>query len=256
MQAAASDRARVRVTQESWGSRVELCRPERRNALDHQSVAELQTAFGADDAGAVLLCAAGPAFCAGGDIGVLAEAAAGGDLTDVLVSNAARFADLIEAIVACPRPVVAAVDGVAIGGGVSLALACDVRIATRRARFVLGWGRWGLPPDGCVTALLAAAVGALRARALLLESAEIDTDSDLASLLFSRVVEPDRLEAEAVATAVSLAESPGAAAAKQATASLLLPAMRAQREAELAAIARAAAEPAVARRLAMIYKIE
>lgn len=256
MQAAGRDDPRVRVTREPWGTRVELSRPERRNALDQRSVAELREVFAVDEPGAVLLCAAGPAFCAGGDVGVLAEAAAGGDLSDVLVSNAATFADLVESIVACPRPVVAAVDGLAIGGGVSLALACDVVLATPRARLLLGWGRWGLPPDGCVTALLAAAVGAVRARSLLVEGAEIGAGSELAPLLFSRVVDPERLPDEAVATVRALAESSGARAAKEATASLLLPSMRTQREAELAAIARAAADPSVMGRLAMLYKIE
>jgi enoyl-CoA hydratase len=93
---------RVRTTHYAWGTQVELCRPERRNALDPQAVAELHEAFSTDGSGAIVLTAEGPAFCAGGDLRVLHDAAAGGDLVGMLRANAAAFADLVEAIVACP----------------------------------------------------------------------------------------------------------------------------------------------------------
>jgi enoyl-CoA hydratase/carnithine racemase len=244
------------VTQQPWGTKIELCTPERRNALDQQAVAELQDAFAGDGPGAVLLCAEGPAFCAGGDLRMLGQSAATGDLAHLLLTNAAAFADVIEAMVAGPRPVVAAIDGPAVGGGASLALACDVRIATPRARLAFAWGRYGLPPDGCVTATLAAAVGPTSARSLLIEGAEIGADSELAPMLFTRVVAVDRLEEEALATVIALADSPGARATKAATRELLLPVVRRQREEELAAIARAAADTATGERLAMLYKID
>jgi enoyl-CoA hydratase/carnithine racemase len=256
VQASGGSGPRVRTTVETWGVRVELCAPERRNALDQQAVADLRAVFAADEPGAILLAADGPAFCAGGDLAVLGQAASAGELVDVLVTAAGAFADLVDAIVAGPRPVVAAIDGPAVGGGVCLALACDVRLATPRARFVLAWGRHGLPPDGGATALLAAAVGPLTARSLLMECAELTTASELAPLLFTRVVEPARLAAEAAATAAALADSAGARQAKAATAALLLPALRAQREEELAALARAAADEAIGERLAKLYKIE
>lgn len=256
MQTPEASESRVRSTAQPWGTRVELCAPACRNALDPRAVADLQAVFARDEPGAVLLSATGPAFCAGGDLGVLGEAAAGGDLADLLRTSAAAFADLVEAIVTCPRPVVAAIDGPAVGGGVSLALACDVRIATPRARLLLAWGRHGLPPDGCASALLAAAVGSLPARSLLVESAELTTESDLAPLLFSRVVEPDRLEEVAVAAATELGAAAGPRAAKAVTAALLLPALRRQRDEELAALARAAADEVTSERLALLYKID
>src|SRR5205085_10686669 len=122
-------------------------------------------------------------FCAGGDLSVLSEAATAGDLAGLLAARAAAFADLVEAMLACPRPLVAAVDGPAVGGGVSLALACDVRVASPRAKLVLGWARWGLPPDGGARALLAGAIGADPARELLDAAAEIDTESPYADRL-------------------------------------------------------------------------
>jgi 2-(1,2-epoxy-1,2-dihydrophenyl)acetyl-CoA isomerase len=247
---------RVRTSEYDWGTRLELCAPERRNALDQQAVADLQQAFAADGPGAVLLCAEGPAFCAGGDLSVLGRAAVDGALVDLLTTAAAAFADLIEAIVACPRPVVAAVDGPAVGGGASLVLACDIRIGTPRARLDLAWARHGLPPDGGATALLAAAVGPMRARSLLMEAAVVPADSELTPYVFSRIVPVDRLAPESLATASALAESPGGRAAKAATTALLLPALRQQRDEELAALARAAADPTTGERLAMLYKID
>ena len=223
---------RVRTSQHAWGTQVHLCRPERRNALDAQAVAELREAFASQAPGAILLTAEGPAFCAGGDLRTLQESAASGDLVEMLTTNAEAFADLIEAIVACPRPVVALIDGPAVGGGACLALACDVRIATPRARLVLNWARYGLPPDGHATTLLAWTVGEERARSLLADAAEVTTDSDLAPRLFRGIVE----------------KRPDQAA--------LLAAMRAHRDEELAAIARAAGDKATSERLAMIYKID
>jgi len=238
---------RVRVSEHSWGCRVELCAPERRNALDAQAVAELRAAFAADGQGALLLCAEGPAFCAGGDLSVLARAAAEGGLAELLSTTAAAFADLIEAIVSCPRPVVAALDGPAVGGGVSLALACDVRLATPRARLVLGWGRLGLPPDGGAAALLGAAVGTERAQALLKESADVTTEFELAPLLFTRIVSAEQLEAESLLMVEQ--------AAKRVDAAALLAELRAQQDEELAALARAAADRVTSERLAVFYKI-
>ena len=255
MQVTGADESRVRTTRRPWGTKVELCAPGVRNALDPGAVGALRAAFTEDGPGAVLLSAVGPVFCAGGDLAVLGQVSTDGDLPEFLAANAAAFADLVEAIVACPRPVVAAIDGPAVGGGASLALACDIRLATPRARLVLGWGRWGLPPDGGASALLANAVGPSAARSLLIEAAEVGTDSPLAPLLFTRVVAPDLLTADAVAVCAALAESSGARGAKEATGALLLPALRAQREEELAALARAAADPSVVARLAMLYKI-
>lgn len=223
---------RVRTSEHAWGTQVLLCRPERRNALDPQAVAELSEAFAINGPGVIVLAAEGPAFCAGGDLSVLQDAATRGSLAETLMTNAVAFADLIEAIVGCSRPVVAVLDGPAVGGGASLALACDTRIATRKARLDLAWGRHGLPPDGHAETLLAWAVGRERARSLLADAAVITTTSELAPQLFGGIVEkrPDHGE--------------------------LLDAMRASRVDELAALAQAAADEGTSERLAVIYKID
>jgi enoyl-CoA hydratase/carnithine racemase len=239
---------RVRTSQHGWGTRVELIAPERRNALDERAVADLTAAFRTDGAGAVLLCAQGPVFCSGGDLEVLSRAAREGRLVDLLVTAAAAFADLVEAIVACPRPVVVAIDGPAVGGGACLALAGDVRLATPRAVLDLAWERHGLPPDGGASALLAAAAGPERAGRLLAESARLTTESDLAPLLFTRIVPEDQLPAESAAAVRQVAKRPDATA--------LLDELRRQRDAELAALVAAAADEVTSERLAVIYKID
>lgn len=223
---------RVRVTEQAWGTHVELCSPERRNALDPRAVAELHGAVTRDGSGPILLTAKGPAFCAGGDLRVLREAVAGDTLVEVLTTNAAAFADLIEAIVASPRPVVAVLDGPAVGGGASLALACDARVATPRARLVFNWSRYGLPPDGHATTLLGWAVGPERARSLLADATEITTESEVAACVFSGIIE------------------------KRTDWRELLAAMTASRDEELAAVAQAAADEGTGERLAVVYKID
>lgn len=239
---------RVRTSEHAWGTRVELCAPERRNALDQQAVADLTDAFTKDGTGAILLTGQGQVFCAGGDLEVLSRAAQTGGLIDLLVTAGGAFIDLVEAIVACPRPVVVAIDGPAVGGGVCLALAADVRLATPRARLDLAWARHGLPPDGGAMSLLAACVGQERAAALLEESARLTPESELAPQLFTRVVWPDRLESEARA-AVEVA-------AKRPDAPTLLAELRRRRDDELAAMAAAAADQVTSDRLAVVYKID
>jgi enoyl-CoA hydratase/carnithine racemase len=255
MKAAGPDESRIRTTAHPWGTHVVLSAPEVRNALDPYAVEALREVFARDEPGAVLLTADGPSFCAGGDVTLLARSAAAGDLVELLTAPAAAFSDLVEAVLCCPRPVVAVIDGPAVGGGVSLALACNVRLATPRVRLVLGWARWGLPPDGGAAALLGAAVGADDARALLAEGAELGTDSPLAPRLFTRVVAEEDVEATALATVSAMAADPGASASKAAAVAPVLAAVRAGREEELAALARAETDPSVVARLANVYKM-
>lgn len=233
---------RVRTEEQPWGLLVELCAPEVRNALDPETVSALLEVLGADGPGVVVLAGQGDVFCAGGDLRVMAGAA---DLSQLLAREAARFADLVEAVVTSPRPVVAAVRGAAVGGGMSLALACDVRIAGRSARLVPGAGRWGLPPDGGASALLPAAVGLAAATAVLVRGEALGATSPLAPLVFSEVVHDELVLVAAVAEAERLAAHPGARTAKAVTRAALLPALRAQRELELAALLAAAEDPAV-----------
>ncbi|NDJ91360.1 enoyl-CoA hydratase-related protein [Mycolicibacter kumamotonensis] len=136
--------------------RILLDRPDKLNAVDTPMLNELTVRLGdaaADDAvRAVLLTGAGRAFCSGGDLTGGNTAGAG---------HAAN--DVVSAITALPKPVVAGVHGPAVGYGCPLALACDLVVAARSAYFQLAFTQVGLMPDGGAAALLGAAIGRPRA---------------------------------------------------------------------------------------------
>jgi enoyl-CoA hydratase/carnithine racemase len=127
--------------------------PDTRNTLSEAVVTAgieaLSTAESDDDIRCIMLRGAGSHFCAGGNLqGLMARRQAG-------PAAQARMLELlhqwVEAMRACPKPVVAAVEGAAAGAGFSLALACDLVVASEEARFILSYARLGLTPDGGAT---------------------------------------------------------------------------------------------------------
>lgn len=127
--------------------------PESRNALSEAvitaGIEALSTAESDDEIRAIVLRGAGSHFCAGGNLqGLIARRRAGPPAQ-------ARMLDLlhqwVEALRACPKPVLAAVEGAAAGAGFSLALACDLIVASEDARFILSHAKLGLTPDGGAT---------------------------------------------------------------------------------------------------------
>jgi len=146
-----------------------LSGPARRNALSPQvyaaGVETLNMAEADPDVRAVVITGAQGHFCAGGDLSRLAHNRQH-DL-HAQAGNLDAFHDWIESIRAFPKPVIAAVEGVAAGGGASLALACDVIVAADTARFVMAYGQVGLSPDGGATWHLTRALGRSGALALL-----------------------------------------------------------------------------------------
>lgn len=192
----------VVITECEWGTLVELNRPERRNALDPATVDALWDAVTTPGEGAIVLHGRGPVFCAGGDLHALAEMSGA-----VVKDAAAAFHRLMRALFENERPTIAAVRGAAVGGGLSLALACDVRIAGRSASFVPGWLAAGAVPDGGGSALLAASIGALAARQLTLTGGAITADSPIGRLVCESV-DDDRVLERAVEVATQLAALP------------------------------------------------
>lgn len=141
---------------------VTLDNPARRNALSpsmHPVLrAALDRAAAEDRFGAVVLTGAGGYFCAGGDLNALSQRA---ELSrDERRARIEELHDTIRAIRACPRPVIAAVEGGAAGAGLSIALACDMLVAAEDATFAAAYVRVGLVPDGGLTASLARRVPA------------------------------------------------------------------------------------------------
>jgi len=201
-------------------ARIELNRPERLNAMTAPMAGELVEALrsaGEPHVRAVLLTGAGRGFCSGTDLrDNFGEGAPPSEIT----LRRDRHPALLE-LLALPKPVVCAVNGVAAGIGVGLALACDLVIAARGASFNLAFTRIGLGPDGGTSWMLQHAIGRARAlRAMLLAEA-IDGETAEAWGLVARCVPDHELVAHAEALAVQLADGPtlAYAAAKAAVAS-------------------------------------
>lgn len=156
---------RVRTQVRDGIATITLAAPERLNAVDADMVEDLHaaiTAYATDPGVRVLaLTGEGRGFCAGADVSVGGAADSGVDTTTLYAAGR-----VTRAVLRCPKPVVACVNGVAAGVGLSFALAADHVVAAESASFMLAFTRIGLMPDGGATALVTAAVG--RARALRL----------------------------------------------------------------------------------------
>jgi 2-(1,2-epoxy-1,2-dihydrophenyl)acetyl-CoA isomerase len=188
-----------------------LNRPDALNAMSPEMIFELTVAFAwlADRAPlrALIVTGAGRAFSAGGDVtwfrkGLEEE---GFDLP----SDVRRGADVLhQAIVdlhRVPYPLIAAVNGPAAGAGFSLALACDIRIASEDAFFACAYGRIGASPDGGMTYFLPRVVGPSKALELLLNDPNLTPQDALAAGLVSEVVPADQLMDRAREKAAKLA---------------------------------------------------
>ncbi|MCW0215332.1 MAG: enoyl-CoA hydratase [Pseudonocardia sp.] len=168
---------------------IELDRPERRNALDVETCGEIVAAVGelrAAEVRAILVTGRGTAFCSGADFGEVHSAG----------FREALYAAL-SAVHTAPMPVVAAVNGPAIGAGTQLAIACDLRIAAPGAVFGLPTARLGLAVDPWTVRRLEQVGGGGTARALLLACEQMGAELALARGLVDRL--GDRADAEALA---------------------------------------------------------
>jgi enoyl-CoA hydratase/carnithine racemase len=192
---------------------LSLDRPERKNPLTFDSYGELRDWFralrDAEDVGAVVLAPNGGNFCSGGDvhdiIGPLLERDTKG-----LLAFTRMTGDLVKAMVACGKPVVAAVDGVCAGAGAILAMASDMRLATAEARTAFLFTRVGLA--GCdmgACAMLPRIIGQGRAAELLFTGRVMSAEEGAAWGFFNRIVPAGELEAEAIALAGRIAAGPG-----------------------------------------------
>jgi 2-(1,2-epoxy-1,2-dihydrophenyl)acetyl-CoA isomerase len=189
-----------------------LDRPDALNAMSPELIAEFTEAAAwlADRAPlrALIVTGAGDrAFCAGGDVNWFRRGVEDDDVD--LPSSVRRGAEVLHQGIVdfqrIPYPVIAAVNGAAAGAGFSLALACDLRIASEDSAFVIAYGRIGASPDGGMTYFLPRVVGPAKAKQLLLEDPMISPADALELGLVSYVVPADRLMDEARAKAEELA---------------------------------------------------
>jgi enoyl-CoA hydratase len=197
-------------------TRLTLDRPDRLNALDFGLVRELHDAFdriGADAACRVaIVTGAGRAFCAGLDLHDWGTPPEPGEHphASVGVGGQEFLANLMIHIRELPQIVIAAVNGVAYGGGLSLACACDLRIASDAARFCSAFIRTGLSgTDAGISFLLPQIIGAGRALDMIVTGREVAADEAERMGLVSRVVAADALLDEARSTADTIASYTG-----------------------------------------------
>jgi enoyl-CoA hydratase/carnithine racemase len=186
-----------------WESRgaieiVSLARPEALNALSPEMARELSDYFAGLparlDVRVVILRGEGRHFCAGADLGSVAFAEAGAGRPQRQMAMQKLYSGLVRAMRACPQPIIALVHGAACGGGLSLALAADVRYAAPNARLNAAYIRVGL--GGCDMGagyLLPRLVGLSNASEFLLSGRFIDAERALRMGLVSEIVAQDRL---------------------------------------------------------------
>ena len=196
----------ILAAHEAGVATITLNRPDSLNALNATMRVELTAAFKAaakDDATrAVVLTGAGRGFCAGAD---LRGGSGERDFRHVLTTE---YNPLIEAIRRLPKPVVGAVNGVAAGAGVSLALAADLVVAAEGARFVPAFARIGLVPDSGLTRALVRGVGRHRAFEILMGERQLGADDARDMGLVAAVVPADQLLDVASELARRLAAGP------------------------------------------------
>ena len=192
---------------------ITLNRPAARNALTADMKTELLATLRqcSSDPGvrAVILTGAGQAFCSGQDLrehaGLLESGAAATETVR------AHYNPIIMAITTMPKPVVAAIRGVAAGAGASLAFACDFRIATRDASLLMAFSRVGLGADSGASWTLQRLAGMARATELLMLAQPVTADQALSIGLLNSVVAEPELESAARGLAGRLAAGPTAA---------------------------------------------
>ena len=201
----------VRVHDKGHVRTLVLNRPDKMNALSHALawaiVTEVQKAAHDDDVWVIALTGSGRAFCAGLDLSRPGEDVSPLPPQERLlddISWVGRFALVVRH--ECDKPVVAGLNGVAAGAGLSLAMAADMRIAGRSCRLVAGYPRIGASPDGGLTWTLPQAVGYEQAMRFLLENRTVDADEALRLGFVGEVVDDERLEARLAEYCALLAE--------------------------------------------------
>ncbi|TMF00693.1 MAG: enoyl-CoA hydratase/isomerase family protein [Chloroflexi bacterium] len=181
---------------------IRLNRPERRNAFDPEMSAEIVRALeNASSARAAVITGSGGSFCAGGSLQKLSTP----KVADMRLLYRSSL-QLFDAIRGCPRPVIAAVNGAAAGGGNELVVACDLAVAARSATFGQTGPRVGSAPVTGATNVMGIQVGEKRAKELSLLCRRYSADQALAMGLVNAVVEDGQLEATASAWCDELAQ--------------------------------------------------
>jgi enoyl-CoA hydratase/carnithine racemase len=192
-----SDTDEVQLVVKADALRIRLNRPDAMNALTPRIVSEVTGLLRANVNNpvikAVVLTGAGASFCAGADLKVVRGQTAenAGTLAEFLASVSTLMAELE----AFPRPVIAAVNGLAVAGGLELVLCCDLVVAARSARFGDAHANYGLLPGGGASVRLPRKIGVTRAKYLFYTGDFLPAEDLLAAGLVNQVVDDSELEA-------------------------------------------------------------
>ena len=188
-------------------ARITLNRPDRLNSFTRAMHAELAEALDASAASRVIvLTGAGRGFCAGQDLND--RAVAPGEAVDLGETVDASWNPLIRRLANMPQPVIARVNGVAAGAGANIALACDLVVAAKSAKFIQSFSALGLIPDSGGSWHLPRLVGQARALGLALTGEPLPAEKAADWGLIWKCVDDDTLDAEVDAVAAKLASLP------------------------------------------------
>lgn len=189
-----------------------LNRPERLNALGGSLREDLLDAIqkaGADDeVRVIVITGAGRGFCSGGDVKAMSEREKSGDggaIKDKYVPIRDR---IVIAMRECPKPIIAAVNGAAAGAGMSMAMACDIRLAANTAKFSQAFVKRGLHPDWGGSWFLPRIVGTAKACELIFTGDAIDAQTAFDLGILNAVVAPEALMEETYKLAKKIADGP------------------------------------------------
>jgi 2-(1,2-epoxy-1,2-dihydrophenyl)acetyl-CoA isomerase len=202
----------VNVSVADGAARVELNRPEALNAWNAQFGEDLLAALRGvteDEAvRAVVLTGAGRAFSSGADLKDISTDTTPDGRPDVYKTLTERYHPIMHAIREMPKPVIAAVNGPAVGIGCSLALCCDLIVAAESAYFLLAFVNIGLVPDGGSSLFLPTRIGMARASELSMLGERLPAAKALEWGLINRVVADEQLDQEVAALAARMAAGP------------------------------------------------
>jgi 2-(1,2-epoxy-1,2-dihydrophenyl)acetyl-CoA isomerase len=188
-------------------ARITLNRPDRLNSFTVHMHSELRDVLDKlDDARVLILTGAGRGFCSGQDLND--RAVAPGEMVDLGDTVEQCWNPLIRTLTSLPQPVIARVNGVAAGAGANIALACDIVVAARSAKFIQSFSAIGLIPDSGGTWILPRAVGQARALGLALTGDPLPAEKAAEWGMIWKAVEDDALDTEVDAIAGKLASLP------------------------------------------------
>lgn len=186
----------LEITRDGFVTTIWMNRPQRHNAFDAALIAELAQAFtqlGADEqTRIVILAGRGKSFSAGGDLNWMKAAGEAG--FDANLADAEQLAQMFRILAELPKPTIARVHGAALGGGMGLAAACDICIASTQASFATSEVRLGIIP-AVISPYVLRAIGARQASRYFLTAERIDAAKALQIGLVHEVAEADALDA-------------------------------------------------------------